>query len=493
MEPIVTLTPEVADNPLTALASPPEGASVVELRIDLFPELEMSTAVAACPLPVLVTCRSEAEGGSGPVDPEARAAVLANARNAGAALIDVEFARDRETARRLGIPGEQTVLSWHDPTGTPQDLVGIAAAMLETAAGLVKIVPTAQRLTDVETVLGLYRAAGRKSRRLIAFAMGSVGLPTRIIGPLLGSRVTFTAWRDDTAAAPGQLSLARMTAIAGHLNGPPQRLYGVVGRNTKSSLSPAMHGAGYRALNLPYLFIPVTVPDPDDLELLFVPAGYTLFDRVGLPASGWAVTTPYKDAAARAATLRAPRVLRCGAANTLVLRTASLAADTTDADGVVGSLTAAGIDPEGCAAVVQGTGGAGRGAAVGLHLAGATVALRGRDDRHTADVAALMGVKPLGSGDPPPEGAIMVNATPLGSEPVDASPFTSEQVARAAAVVDMVYADHSTRLEVIAAETGVPFIDGRSVLAHQGFAQFAAFTTLLPPKEAMLAAVRRTS
>ena len=39
MDWIVSLTPEVADDPLAALASPPEGASVIELRLDLFPYL----------------------------------------------------------------------------------------------------------------------------------------------------------------------------------------------------------------------------------------------------------------------------------------------------------------------------------------------------------------------------------------------------------------------------------------------------------------------
>ena len=40
-----------------------------------------------------------------------------------------------------------------------------------------------------------------------------------------------------------------------------------------------------------------------------------------------------------------------------------------------------------------------------------------------------------------------------------------------------------------AADAGVPYLAGRTVLAHQGYAQFAAFTGRLPPKAAMLAAL----
>ena len=53
----------------------------------------------------------------------------------------------------------------------------------------------------------------------------------------------------------------------------------------------------------------------------------------------------------------------------------------------------------------------------------------------------------------------------------------------------MVYGRHSPQLRDFAAAAGVPYVDGRTVLAHQGFAQFAAFTGRLPPKDAMLAAV----
>jgi shikimate 5-dehydrogenase len=53
----------------------------------------------------------------------------------------------------------------------------------------------------------------------------------------------------------------------------------------------------------------------------------------------------------------------------------------------------------------------------------------------------------------------------------------------------MVYGPHQPALAELAAASGTPYVDGRTVLAHQGFAQFAAFTGELPPKEAMLEAI----
>ncbi len=101
-----------------------------------FPGIDLRAAIRACPLPVLVTLRSSAEGGRGPTDPGERRAVLEAAREAGAALIDLEHERDVHLMRALGLAPEQVVLSWHSTDGTPADLGEIAEGMLENAGAL---------------------------------------------------------------------------------------------------------------------------------------------------------------------------------------------------------------------------------------------------------------------------------------------------------------------------------------------------------------------
>ena len=493
MEWIVSLTPEAAADPLAALASPPAGASIVELRMDLFPGIDVGAVLAVSPLPVLATLRSTAEGGRGADDPETRAAVLRDARNAGAALVDLEWARDRRLVDELGLTPEQVVLSWHDPTGTPDSLAEIAEEMLQSSARWVKVIPSAVCVADLVTVVDLHRrfnGGARSNRRLLTFAMGTAGLASRYLAPLCGPPIGFAAWADDAPAAPGQLTIAQTEAVISHLDGPPQRVYGVIGADVSSSLSPALHGAGYRELKLPYVMLPISVSDPDELADLFAPRGSTCFDRAGLEPWGWAVTTPYKAQAAAAADRHAPRVLRAASANTLILAPGIVTAENTDADGVVGSLVALGVDPRGATAVVQGTGGAARGAAVGLHLSGADVLLRSRSDSSAQSTAEETEVGWCAHDASAPNGAILVNATPLGREPADQSPFSDAEIASAAAVVDMVYADGQTALVKTALEHEVTVADGRAVLLHQGIAQFAAFTQQIPPKDAMREALR---
>lgn len=475
------------------LNAPPEGAGIVEIRLDLLPAIDVAAAVAASPLPVLATLRSQAEGGQGPDDRERRRVVLRAAVEGGAHLVDLEWARDRRLIHELGLAPERVILSWHDTKGTPRELPEIAAALLAEPVALAKVVPTARTLGDLEKILSLLTPFATRKRsdrnRLIAFAMGPVGASSRYLAPLLGAPVGFAAWSADTPAAPGQQTPQRMNAAVGHLQGPPRRLFGVVGADVTMSLSPALHGAAFAETGMPDLMLPISVPDPAELEGIFTPFGTTLFDRLGLPVHGWAVTTPYKIRAAEAATDAAPRVRRAGAANTLLLKPNRIIAENTDADGVVGSLTAAGVRLAGATALVQGAGGAARGAAVGLHLAGAEVVLRSRNADATRKVADVLG---LGwcDADDHAEAQILVNATPLGLEDDKALPFTQGEIEMAGAIVDMVYRDRKTALVMAAEDAGLTVIDGLTMLAYQGMAQFAAFTTSPPPRDVILRSVR---
>lgn len=461
---------------------------MVEVRLDLLPGLEIAAAVSRSPLPVLATLRSTAEGGMGPDDPSLRSEILRRARDAGAALLDLEAERDLDLVRSLGLEPERVVASWHDPDSTPADLEGVAERMMSMPARWVKVVPTARSLRDLVSLLALHRTHNNVKpvqRRLLTFAMGSVGLPSRYLCPLLGPPLTYVAWSDAAAAAPGQLTMHALERVVGHLHGAPQQLFGVVGADVSGSSSPRLHATGYAHFGLPFAFLPVSIPDPDELQLVFQPLGETCFDKLGLAVHGWAVTSPYKGRAAEAATVSAPRVKTARAANTLLLRGGHILAENTDADGVVGALHASDLPPEGRFALVQGTGGAARGAAVGLHLAGAQVAFRGRDDERTRSTARTLGVGWLAPGEPAPGGSILVNATPLGTGADDALPFSEEEIERAAAVLDLPYGDGIPRLANLASQAGVPYIDGREVLLHQGIAQFAAMTGRVAPREVM--------
>jgi shikimate dehydrogenase/3-dehydroquinate dehydratase type I len=492
MEIIATYVPIAGRDPRAELATPPPGATMVELRADLLDgSPDLAPLLAACPLPVVVTLRSAAEGGRGADDPARRRDFFARALALDAAFFDLE-SRDADLLDAL-VPRERAILSAH-PAGTvvAAELEATAAALLAHGTRFAKLVPRAERLEDALAVVRLASACDRgprAQRRLIVFAAGDAGRATRLLGPLLAAPVAYAAWDDARAAAPGQYTPAELAALAGHLGGRPRRLFAVLGNPVAASLSPRMHAAAYRALALPNLFVPLQVADAVELDALLQPLGETCLDEAGLPAGGFAVTMPWKEEAARRCDLLAPRAQRAAAANTVLPRPGKTLGDCTDIDGINRVLVGSGTAVGGARALVLGTGGAARAAVVALQLAGAEVAVAGRD-RGAAEAAArrleAVAVE-VGSGSE--RAAVVVNATPAGRDGA-ASPWLEELRAPAGAlVIDLPYGDSPTSLEQLAAARGWEYVGGREVLLYQGVAQFAAMNAVAPPVAAMAAAL----
>lgn len=490
MEIIASYVPSEGADPVEELRRPPNGATMVELRADLLPQfVKIGDLVAASPLPVVLTLRSRSEGGRGPDGADERRSFFASALGLPVAFFDLEAVRDIPLLES-GIPRERVILSRHF-VDVPSDLEEQAKACLELGTRFVKLVATANDLADALRVVSLCRAfehGDRGSRRGIVFASGEPGRLTRLLGPLLGAAVAYAAWSDDRPAAAGQLSALDLRSLTGHLGGRPRRLYGVVGTRVSGSLSPRMHAAAYRAMGLPNLMVPIEVGLEAELDELIAPLGASCFDSLGLPLGGLAVTMPWKGAAARRCALLAPRAERCAAVNTVIPRPGKILGDCTDIDGINGVLRDAGVDPRGLRAMVLGTGGAARAAAVGLQLAGAEVAIGGRNPdaaRRLAEHLAVAVSEPSGSV----SCDVIVNATPAGREGETDGIIADVRAPEGAVVIDLPYAVGPTGLEVLAARNGWHYIGGREVLLFQGISQFAAMNQVAPPVTAMAAAL----
>lgn len=73
---------------------------------------------------------------------------------------------------------------------------------------------------------------------------------------------------------------------------------------------------------------------------------------------------------------------------------------------------------------------------------------------------------------------LVVNATPLGLKPDDASPFPPELLRRGMAVYDTTYGAHESALAAAARERAVPAADGRAMLAWQGALAFSLWNAV---------------
>lgn len=441
-------------------------ADLVELRVDTVADPSAAAALAGRRTPVIFTCRSRWEGGQFAGSEEERLRLLHDAQQLGADYVDVEWKAEFRDLIRAG-GGKGIVLSMHDFQGTPADLAARADAMRGTGAEVIKLAVMATRLSDNLPLL----AIGRASRApTVLVAMGEPGIASRVLATRFGSRWTYAG----EAVAPGQLPPERMLdEFAFRRLTAHTALYGVVGRPIMHSLSPSMHNAAFRALQIDAVYLPLAAADYDD----FV----RFADAMGV--SGASVTAPFKLDAYEHADERDPVSQIAQSANTLRRHGSRWAACNTDVAGLLAPL--AGVDLRALQATILGAGGAARAAAAALMSAGARVTIVARNRNRAEQAAGAMG---CAVAEWPPAGGswdLLVNATPVGTSPaVDDTPlpdgpFTGQ------IVYDLIYNPPQTRLLRDARQAGCRTIGGLEMLVAQAEQQFAWWTGSNPPARVM--------
>ena len=254
----VSLTgPSLAHARAQARSAIDAGADVLELRVDLLEEagalaaptpLDAATAAAQvleclrglgeaidttdganAGSPVLLTCRTAAEGGRAQLDDAAYGALLRSvldgltdwAPERRPAAIDVEVQRGclPQVCTQAHALSIDVVASFHDFEATPADeaLEEVLARMAREGADLAKIAVWPTSADDVARLLGVCArataGAGERSGLgvpVAAMSMGALGAVSRV-APAFGSALTFAVVPDEQgqarASAPGQLPI----------------------------------------------------------------------------------------------------------------------------------------------------------------------------------------------------------------------------------------------------------------------------------------------
>ncbi|MEA2266281.1 MAG: shikimate dehydrogenase, partial [Solirubrobacteraceae bacterium] len=124
------------------------------------------------------------------------------------------------------------------------------------------------------------------------------------------------------------------------------------------------------------------------------------------------VTVPHKAEALAVADRATPAARAIGAANTLSIDAdGTIAAENTDAPGLIDALAGVGRDPAGCRALVMGAGGSARAVVWALREAGAEVSVWNRTPERAARLADELGVRATRHAEP---AELLVNCTTVG-------------------------------------------------------------------------------
>lgn len=256
------------------------------------------------------------------------------------------------------------------------------------------------------------------------------------------------------------------------------RLCAVLGSDVSQSLSPRLHDAAARALDLPIRYVPVSCPD----EAAF----HRSLDALAvLGAKGANVTIPYKHLALQRADRLLPAAKAISAVNTLTWHEGALVGDNTDGDGLLRVL----MDlPDPCFKRVQllGAGGAAKAAVYALKARSArsaqsagSIVVSARSKAEA--LAEAMGVEsgPLA----PVEGAsLVISALPKSRDLAETILGEWVDLASKPRVLDLAYGSLTSLspLAKAAQERGLWAADGRAMLVEQAALSLFAWTEAPP-------------
>ena len=446
-----------------------EGADLVELRLDTVCDPSVAAALAGRKTPVLVTCRPAWEGGAFTGSEDERKRILDEALNLGANYVDIEWrAGFDDLLQRTG--GRGVVLSMHDFTGVPADLVARVQAMRATGADVVKVAVTPRCLADTVTLLDLGARASRDGR-LAVVGMGDYGFVTRVLAARFRSAWTYAGSIRDA----GQVDAAVLTNTYRFPSiTDATAIYGIVGGSVAHSVSPAMHNAAFRAMHMDAVYVPLPAVSARD---------FVTFGRA-IGIKGASVTIPHKVTLFEFIDEAYAVARRVGAINTIRVEGARWVGGNTDAQGFLEPLQAR-VRINGLRAAVLGAGGAARAVAVALQSTGTSVRVHARDRAKAAIVAALTSAE-VGEWPPKPgTWDLLVNTTPVGMVPrIDETPIDRDLLT-GRYVYDLVYNPPITRLLRDAEEMGCQTFGGLDMLVAQAHEQFHWWTGTRAPAGVM--------
>ena len=203
----------IVNNDLAAIRRVEPLVDLYEVRIDLIGS-DWREVAKQLKQPWIACNRKSDEGGNWRGGEEERIADLLNALELGAGIIDIELSTEGlgEVVARIKKRAE-CLISHHDVEKTPSlDVMKVLVRkQLNAGADIAKVVTTAQKFEDNASTLRLIQEFPGK--RIVSFAMGPLGLVSRVLCPLAGGDFIYASMAPGREAAPGQITAGDLREI----------------------------------------------------------------------------------------------------------------------------------------------------------------------------------------------------------------------------------------------------------------------------------------
>ncbi len=348
-------------------------ADMVELRLDLLTSgvidlKEIAKLRSAFSIPMIFTLRTSHHS--------LREIVSTIALNPEYMDLDAAIPVDYVEEISGKAPNSKIILSHHDFSVTPDNLDEIYQTMAKTPAYFYKLACMAHSFLDA---LHLMCWAKRQNSNVIAISMGQYGSVSRIIGPIIGTPITYASLADGQETAPGQLSVDtllqqyRFRSVF-----PNTALYGLIGDPVERSISSVLHNKFCSDVGINALYVKMQVTPKE--------VGRFMQLARQLPFSGLSVTMPLKEVVLPYLDEIDPQAQDIGAVNTLLFQDGKVIGYNTDSVGALCAIERS-VDVKDKKMVIIGAGGAAKAIAYEALRRGAHVTIVGRNEEKIREAA----------------------------------------------------------------------------------------------------------
>lgn len=264
-------------------------------------------------------------------------------------------------------------------------------------------------------------------------------------------------------------------------------IVGIIGNPVEHSLSPLMHNAAFKHLNLDYVYVPFLVTD-DELDR-------AVSGAKSLNIKGLNVTIPHKTGIIKYLDSVDESAELIGAVNTIKFDGNFAKGYNTDGIGAVKAIEEV-SSVKNKKVIILGAGGAARAVAFQILIEGArSLVIANRTPKNALNLkndlvkklnaeVKTVGLtreleKEISNSD------ILINTTPIGMYPnIDQEPLVkSEMMHKDLIVKDLVYNPLKTGLLAECEKAGANPISGVNMLIYQGMESFRIWTGVNPPFE----------
>lgn len=426
--------------------------------------------------PVIITIRTQAEGGFFSGTSIEMIRIYQEAIDAGMDYIDISNQIAEEVLPSLRLNDRtKLVLSLHSGGNNEDSLALELDKMLNIRADVYKLVLQAKSLNDNLTALNLIEHARRLNIDFIIHAQGQQGKLSRIIGSFKGNLWTYVSLTDRSSTAPGQLSMqeAKLRFYLQDKNADT-RLIGLVGYPIEQSRGWILYNKLFHLYNQSDQKLKVNT-----IYLNF-PVQYLVqfWRKWEHRIDGLSVTIPHKEEILRYADLKSGEVESSGVCNTLLKKGYTWVAYNVDLLAMVDLLRAHKEQLMEHGVLVFGTGATTRSAIAALQNLGIErIFLQGRNKDRGRQLAQLFSIALLEDDSDLPLLSAMIQTTSVGMYPnIDQMPSCVKYLNKRMLVFDVISYPKVTRFLQAAKDLGCSTISGEEMYLHQAIRQFELFT-----------------